>query len=307
MLSADFFDFVIGHLLSPTTPFSDLPWLLTTLQALIVSPHFTRFSDFPTIAQIALSALSDGPDTILVQSLAILSTVLLCDMPAVRAMAAADAVLERVIGFLDPATISDIGAVFDFLTNYVSIDDDLTIKAVRAGVLDRVHDVFEGLEPSLQARALDLAANIAVSPAEATAAVFRGPFAPIAVDLLQAGGMGVRRAAARLLLHLAARTPPAPAVDFLLERGAIPAIAALLESDDVSLLETTIRCLMTIAARVNGLPQEQRAAVAAELEPSARERIAEIALVGHAGLAQLAGALVEVLRLWDEDAGRVER
>jgi hypothetical protein len=139
MMEMGFFDFVLKSLQNVETEFCDFPWLLNAIHSMIVSRLFDRFGELPVIAGIALVGLDERADALRVPSIYILATVLVCESREVRAMVATSEVLARVVEFLDVHEISDVGAPLDFLTNFVAISDEMTMKAVNADVLEKLH------------------------------------------------------------------------------------------------------------------------------------------------------------------------
>jgi hypothetical protein len=286
MMRAGLFDFALANLREPGSGLATLAWLLTVVQSVIVSRDFDRFEEFANIARMVVIAVADGPDVLRVQAFYILATIVLYDDAGARSVAASDAVLAAALAHLDTALISDVGAVLDYLQNFVSVSDDFTLRALRAGVVERVQELMPRADAAAQARMIDVVANLAVDPPEATDAVFRSELVPVCVDALQTGDMRVKRAAMRLVLNLAAKVPAAAIADFL-ERGIMEAVVGLLDSDNGGVLEDALRFLLLVLARAD--------AVENAFDVGAVQRIAEIAFAGGA-LAPLADALVALFQ-----------
>jgi hypothetical protein len=295
MMGAGLFDFALAGLRDPAAGLPTLAWLLTVVQQTIVSPHFDRFEEFANLARMAAVGVAEGPDVLRVKALYILATVILSDDAAARAAASDDAVLSAALEHLDTARISDVGAVLDYLQNFVSLSDEFTLRVLHAGVLERVQDLMGHADASAQARMIDVVSNLAVDPPEATDAVFRSELVPLCLDALQSGEMRVKQAVMRLILNLTAKVPAAMIGEWLVERGVVPVVIGLLDSDNGKVLEDAMRFLLTALSRAEAMNGVRMASIGGAFDFAAMQRLGEIGLM-DGPLAQLAVAVMDVVQ-----------
>jgi hypothetical protein len=291
IMAADFLDYLLEGLQLQDTSASDVVWLLTALQHLVISPHFDRPDRFPEIADVALRALgSDAPSPIPELSFYVLARVIAFDgLPCdCLAKVTDDQICSLAIDMLANRRLGDLGAVLDYLLNYVYLSPDLGRRVLSFGFVEESYQLFESLALNLKARVLEVLENIAVDWPDA---VFQSPAMAMCPGLLRDAEMAVKAAAMRLLAKVVRTAPFGDVIEFLLQNEVVAVVIDLLDADEAAILGSALDCLVVLVAKAAGVAGEQREQVMAMFDEGVKQRIIEIGTGAPEAVAQQAADL----------------
>jgi hypothetical protein len=162
VMAANFLPYLLDGLLSPDASAPNMVWLLTALQHLMVSPHFDGPGRFPEIPDVAFG--SDAASPIPELLLYVLTRVMVFDVlpPECLAKVTDDQVCSLAIKMLTNQRVGDLGAVLDYLLNYVYLSPDLGRRVLALGLVQNGCELFESLALNLRVKVIEVVESLTV-------------------------------------------------------------------------------------------------------------------------------------------------